>query len=154
MHYESLHLYLARPMMHVEMSRVGYTLKWMLMWNTYVKGGSASIAGRKCCGVTTDNGLEMDGSRNTLPVYTVFQYTTLEQSHKMSKSGSNEKFPQLAIQIQTAQCIHSIVCHHSDGHGHSHDSLWCSKHSHSLKQTHNVILLLQNNIAKHCHNKF
>lgn len=83
----------------------------------------------------TDDSLEMDGRRDTLPVYTVFQYTTLEQSHKMSKSGSNEKFPQFAIQIKTAKCIHSVVCHHSNGHGHPHDSLWCSKHSHSLKQT-------------------
>jgi len=99
-----------------------------------VKGGSANTTARRCCQVTkqTTASLEMDGSRDALPVYTVFQYTTLEQSHKMSKSGSNEKFPQFAIQIKTAKCIHSVMCHHSNGHGHPHDSLWCSKHSHSL----------------------
>ena len=107
----------------------------MFMWNTYVKGGSANTAGRRCCAVTKQTTAWKWMEGEILCQFTVFQYTTLEQSHKMSKSGSNEKFPQFAIQIKTAKCIHSVVCHHSNGHGHPHDSLWCSKHSHSLKQT-------------------
>jgi len=126
---------LSNVIFYAKMSCVGYTLKKcsceMPMWKVVLQ----TKQGEDVVGNKTDNSLEMDGRRNTSPVYTVFQYTTLEQSHKMSKSGSNEKFPQFAIQIKTAKCIHSVVCHHSNGHGHPHDSLWCSKHSHSLKQT-------------------